>query len=227
MMFLEPANFNRLSRMYDLIVNISWEAPSKPRGVILAYSYRLVATSDSGDVIIEYINTTMLSAEHSVMVSPFTNYTATVVAFTSAGSGDSAIEISLSPEAGNSLPVCMYPVQNLTVTFLSEPSTYNSTTRTYNLPVSISWQPPRYPNGQITVYSYKLVETNATGRVLISYTTTTNLSVEHNVIVSPFTNYTATVVAFTTAGEGDSVMEVVLSPEASKFDCTCILSWRP
>ena len=59
-----------------------------------------MATSDSGNVIIEYTNTTMLSAEHSVMVSPFTNYTATVVAFTSAGKGESVIEIALSPKAG-------------------------------------------------------------------------------------------------------------------------------
>ena len=100
LMFLEPADFNRLPRMYDLIVNISWEAPSKPRGVILAYSYRLVATCGSGNVIIEYTNTTLLSVQQSVMGSPFTNYTATVVAFTSAGSGDSAMEVALSPEAG-------------------------------------------------------------------------------------------------------------------------------
>ena len=99
-MFLEPDNFNSESRMYDLNVTISWEAPSEPRGVILAYSYRLVATSDSSDVIIPYTNTTMLSVERSVMVSPFTNYTATVVAFTSAGSGDSVMEVVLSPEAG-------------------------------------------------------------------------------------------------------------------------------
>ena len=100
LMFLEPANFNRSSRIYDLNVTISWEAPSEPRGVILAYSYRLVATSDSGIVIIDDTNTTMLSAEHSVMVSPFTNYTATVVAFTRAGGGDSVMEVALSPEAG-------------------------------------------------------------------------------------------------------------------------------
>ena len=100
LVFLEPANFNSESRMYDLNITISWEAPSEPRGRILAYSYRLVATSDSGDVIVAYTNTTMLSAERSVMVSPFTNYTATVVAFTNLGSGDSVMEVALSPEAG-------------------------------------------------------------------------------------------------------------------------------
>ena len=58
------------------------------------------------------------------------------------------------------------------------------------------------------------METGATGRALIEYTDTTNLSVEHNVTVSPFTSYTATVVAFTRAGRGESVIEVALSPEA-------------
>ena len=47
----------------------------------------------------------------------------------------------------------------------------------------------------------------------------TGLSVEESVIVTPFTNYTATVVAFTSAGSGESVMEVALSPEAGKFLC--------
>ena len=96
----ELTDFNRSSRMYDLNVNISWEAPSEPRGRILAYSYRLVETANTSNVIIAYTNTTDLSVEHNVTVSPFTNYTATVVAFTSAGGGDSVMEVALSPEAG-------------------------------------------------------------------------------------------------------------------------------
>ena len=105
------------------------------------------------------------------------------------------------------------PVQNLTVRFLSESSTYNSTTRTYNLPVNISWQPPQYPNGQITTYNYRLVETNENETIVID-ANATGTSVEQSVMVAPFTSYTATVVAFTRAGGGDSVMEVALSPEA-------------
>ena len=54
----------------------------------------------NGRVLIEYMNTTDLSVEHSVTVSPFTNYTATVVTFTRASSGDTAIEMVTSPEAG-------------------------------------------------------------------------------------------------------------------------------
>ena len=78
------------------------------------------------------------------------------------------------------------------------------------------------------MYNFTLVETNTDGRVVIDgNTTNTELSVEQNITVSPFTTYTATVVAFTSAGGGEPVMEVVLSPEASKFDCTCILCLRP
>ena len=47
------------------------------------------------------MNTTQLSVQQSVMVAPYTNYTATVVAFTNAGNGNSMMEVALSPEAGN------------------------------------------------------------------------------------------------------------------------------
>ena len=68
------------------------------------------------------------------------------------------------------------------------------------------------------MYNYSLVETNGAGRVVIAGNITDmELSVVESVTVSPFTNYTVTVVAFTNAGSGDSVMEVALSPEAGKF----------
>ena len=96
--------------MYNLNVTISWEAPSNPNGVILGYNYSLMETSNSSNVIIEYTNTTMLSVQQSVMVAPFTNYTATVVAFTSEGSGEPVMEVALSPEASTlsiAIFVCM------------------------------------------------------------------------------------------------------------------------
>ena len=100
-------NFNRLSRMYDLNVTISWEAPFDPRGVVQTYSYHLVETDSPNNRIIEDTNTSLLSVERNVMVSPFTNYTATVVAYTSAGMGESAVRVSLLPEAGNFCSMCV------------------------------------------------------------------------------------------------------------------------
>ena len=60
------------------------------------------------------------------------------------------------------------------------------------------------------------METNEDETIVID-ANTTDTSVQQSVTVSPFTNYTTTVVAFTSAGSGDSVMEIALSPEASKF----------
>ena len=102
LVFLEPATciFNRSSRMYDLNVSISWEPPAYPNGVILGYNYTLMETSNLNNVIIEYTNTTLLSVEQRVTVPPFTSYTATVVAFTRAGGGESVMEVAISPEAG-------------------------------------------------------------------------------------------------------------------------------
>ena len=98
LVFLNTDNFDSVSNMYNLNVNISWEAPSNPNGVILGYNYSLMEASNS-NVIIGYTNTTLLSAEHNVMVAPFTNYIATVVAFTSAGGGEPVMDVALSPEA--------------------------------------------------------------------------------------------------------------------------------
>ena len=100
------------------------------------------------------------------------------------------------------------------VSFVSS-VTFNNITRTYNSSVSISWQPPEFPNGDIITYNYRLVETNENDTVIS--TNITGLSVEESVTVSPFTNYTATVVAFTSAGSGEPVIQVALSPEASKL----------
>ena len=69
----------------------------------------------------------------------------------------------------------------------------------------------------ILAYSYRLVETDNTSTVIIEDTNTTDPSVLDSVTVSPITNYTATVVAYTSAGGGNAVIEVAISPEASKF----------
>ena len=116
-------------------------------------------------------------------------------------------------------------VQNLNVAFLPDDlsTTYNSTSRTYDVPVRISWQQPQYSNGEIIAYSYRLVETSNPSVEIIADTNTTDLglSVVQNVTVSPFTNYTATVVAYTSAGSGETSTEVTVSPEAGNL---CLIS---
>ena len=136
--------------------------------------------------------------------------------------------LGVAGEGGGSdckgLPLsCLYlftvpgPVQNLRVGYTAELTDFNRSSRMYDLNVTISWDTPLEPNGVILDYTYRLVKTDDTSNIIIQNTSTTNQSVEESVTVAPFTNYTATVVAFTGAGMGDSVMQVALSPEAGKF----------
>ena len=117
---------------------------------------------------------------------------------------------------------CLYlftvpgPVRNLNIEYMAELTNFNSESRMYDLNVTISWEAPLEPRGNIQRYNYRLVETDNAMNVVID-DNTADMSVEHNVTVFPYTNYTVTVVAFTSAGMGDSVMQVALSPEASKF----------
>ena len=100
---LESATYNTELRTYDISVNISWQQPLFPNGEIIAYSYRLVESSNSSNEIITDTNTTDLgfSVVWNVTVSPFTSYIATVVAYTSAGRGETSTVVATSPEAGN------------------------------------------------------------------------------------------------------------------------------
>ena len=135
--------------------------------------------------------------------------------------------IGVAGEGGGSdckgLPLfCLYlftvpgPVRNLNIEYMAELTNFNSESRMYELNVTISWEAPLEPRGVIQTYNYRLVETDNAMNIVID-DNTADLSVERNVTVFPYTNYTVTVVAFTSAGMGDSVMEVALSPEAGKF----------
>ena len=100
--------------------------------------------------------------------------------------------------------------------FTEDSATYNTALGDLDISVNISWQQPLFPNGEIIAYSYRLVESSNSSNEIITDTNTTDLgmSVVRNVTVSPFTNYTATVVAYTSAGRGETATVVTTSPEA-------------
>ena len=94
------AMFNTTSRMYTLDVNIVWDSPAYPNGVITSYEVIVTRTDNSSDVVISNDAVIDLAVTESVMILPYTNYTVTVAASTSAGQGDSVTTIIQSPEAG-------------------------------------------------------------------------------------------------------------------------------
>ena len=71
-----------------------------PNGVIQTYRVTVYRTDDSSDIIFYDSTVTDISVMPSVMVLPFTNYTVTVAASTSAGEGEGETFIVESPEAG-------------------------------------------------------------------------------------------------------------------------------
>ncbi len=92
---------------------------------------------------------------------------------------------------------------------------YSRSTNTYLLETRISWVPPTVAlsNGIITGYQYSFRGTNDTGADAFSGNTS-ETSITVNATVFPYTNYTVTVQASTSAGLGDEAMESAFSPEA-------------
>ena len=85
--------------MHNVTLNISWSQPLYPNGDILSYEVIVTQTSDPS-VVIYGENVTDTEVMPSVMVLPFTDYTVSVAASTSAGQGDEDTVTVESPEAG-------------------------------------------------------------------------------------------------------------------------------
>ena len=77
-----------------------WYQPSYPNGVITSYEVVVTQTDDSSIVVYSNSSLPVPNVTESVMVLPFTNYTVSVAASTSAGQGDRSVFIIESPEAG-------------------------------------------------------------------------------------------------------------------------------
>ena len=89
-------------------MNIVWDQPINPNGVITSYAVTVAQTDGSNDIVYMDASLTDTSVTQSVMVLPFTNYTVTVTASTSAGQGDPESVIELSPEAGKEALVVLW-----------------------------------------------------------------------------------------------------------------------
>ena len=85
------------NQTYVLILDVSWEEPINPNGIITSYEVT-VAEADNSSVIV-YIDDslTVTSVNQTVMIQPFTDYNVTVAASTSAGQGEG---ITITYEAG-------------------------------------------------------------------------------------------------------------------------------
>ena len=213
-----------------------WDEPIYPNGEIESYEVTVVQTDNpSNDVYSN--NVTDLSVTESVMVLPFTNYTVSVAASTSAGQGEESTFTIESPQAGTYNNVYTYHNIYCTCYISAAPSQvvglvasfapfdgadtmFDPDTQMYTLPLDITWSEPTYPNGQITTYEVNVYQSDNTSNNIHSATPTTP-DVTAVVTVMPFTSYTVAVTASTLGGEGDESTFVTRSPEAG-IRCTLI-----
>ena len=111
---------------------------------------------------------------------------------------------------------CVYSapsrVENLAAMFVY--SAMDVSNRVWDISISISWSQPLYPNGEITSYSVTVYRTDNSTDVVYSNATLTDTSVTPSVMVPAFTDYTVTVAASTSAGQGEAVSLTLQSPQA-------------
>ena len=86
----------------------------------------------------------------------------------------------------------------------------------YTLDMDISWDEPTYPNGDITSYEVTVSRTDDSNDIVYNDDILAGTSVTPSVMVLPFTNYTVTVAASTSAGQGEGVNITIESPQAGK-----------
>ena len=92
--------------MYTLDMMITWDEPTYTNGIITFYEVTVSRADDPNDIVYNDDTLTVTSVTPSVMVLPFTNYTVTVAASTSAGQGDEVTMIIESPQAGTKYILC-------------------------------------------------------------------------------------------------------------------------
>ena len=85
--------------MHSLILTASWSTPQYTNGEILYYEVVLTQTANSSNVVYS-MNVTETTVMQTVTVLPYTDYTVSVAASTSAGQGEKNTDIILSPQAG-------------------------------------------------------------------------------------------------------------------------------
>ena len=93
--------FNSMNNMWTIDIDITWEEPVNPNGVITAYNVTVYKTDDLSDIVYSNNTLTTPNVTASVEAPAYTDYTVSVAASTSAGQGEEATVNITSPEAGN------------------------------------------------------------------------------------------------------------------------------
>ena len=88
----------------------------------------------------------------------------------------------------------------------------------HTIDITISWIEPEYPNGVIQNYSVTVYQTSNISSVVYTGDSVTDSNITETVNVLPYTDYTVSVAASTSAGQGEKDSIIERSPQAGKID---------
>ena len=139
---------------------------------------------------------------------PYTNYTVNIIPYNYNEMGPSRQEIQLTLQSSKSMISIDYlHVLNTDPGMISDLMQTSATLTE----IGITWNPPKMPNGIITVYEIRYGESNA-------YNVTNTTKTQYSIVgLIPNTSYTLGVRAYTSVGPGEWIDEEYSSAKIRKI----------
>lgn len=183
------------------VVDISWEVPSKPNGIIRQYRIHQRAVGTTSDILINQVDNSTFSFRHAGNdLQPFSEYEYKVTAINSAGQAESAWSKVRTLEAP---PIGIQdPVVNVMGAY----------------GMQVSWTEPRSPNGLIRMYNIQYTYLSNDPTITNPITLVTVDGSLRSAVISglqPFTRYDVRVAANNSAGSAVSNWVSIQTGEAS------------
>ncbi|XP_077264986.1 cell adhesion molecule Dscam2 isoform X2 [Temnothorax americanus] len=200
-------------------IQVTWKPPpsDKVHGVVLGYKLLYEAASDSQTSLTSR-ETKVSHALSTVLhtLSPYTNYTVQVLAYTRPGNGVASSPVSCT--TGETVP--------------DAPERAKAVVSGENA-VVISWLPPRRPNGQLIQYTVYIRVLEKGQEVKITKSTLPAQNLHHEVTgLKPHETYEAWVTASTKVGQGSSTPVIKLQPSTTvpaaiiSYGVPIVVPWR-
>ena len=186
-----PQEFIIISTSHNLTLSWSPPLPSQRNGVIISY---FVLCSIGGVTSSVNVSGTSLV----VLINPFTNYTCTVQAATMVGHGPPVAVSGVSNEDGEFLDHSVVTMISFMMccTVPAGPPRQVFTISETSTVISLHWSSPSTPNGLITEYQ---LQCSGGGQVFIRTVMETITTLSG---LLPYTNYSCSITAHTSAGGG-------------------------
>ncbi|XP_066603211.1 cell adhesion molecule Dscam2-like isoform X2 [Prorops nasuta] len=201
-------------------IQVTWKPPpsDKVHGVIQGYKLLYESSSDTASIVETSRETKITHALSTVLhgLSPYTNYTVQVFAYTRAGDGVSSSPVTCTTEE----------------TIPDAPERVKAVAGGEDM-VVISWLPPRQPNGIITKYIVyiRVLEQGQEVKITKSFLTAQNLHHEAAGLKLR-ESYEAWVTASTKVGQGPSTPVIKLQPSSTvpaaivSFGTPIVVPWK-